>query len=80
MVATYFLDENELNESFFHQLKQQFRNKRISITVAEAIDETEYLMSSPANASKLLTSIENSKKENDLHKIDLNELKNKSEE
>ena len=69
-----------MNETFFHQLKQQFRNKRISITVAEAIDETEYLMSSPANASKLLTSIENSKKENDLHKIDLNELKNKSEE
>jgi len=77
MVATYFLDENELNESFFQQLKQQFMNKRISITVAEAIDETEYLMSSPANANRLLSSIENSKKENELQNIDLNAWKDK---
>lgn len=75
MIATYFLDESEMNENFFQQLKQQFRNKKISITVAEAIDETEYLLSSPANANRLLSSIENSKKENGLHKIDLNTLK-----
>lgn len=75
MIATYLLNENELDESFYQQLKQQFRNKKISITVAEAIDETDYLLSNAANAKRLLESIDNSKKEDGLIKIDLEKLK-----
>jgi len=75
MIATYLLDEKELDESFYQQLKQQFRNKRISITVAEAIDETDYLLANAANAKQLLESINNSKKEGGLVKIDLEKLK-----
>jgi hypothetical protein len=75
MIATYLLDENELDESFYQQLKQQFRNKRISITISEAIDETDYLLANAANAKRLLESIDNSKKEGGLVKIDLEKLK-----
>jgi hypothetical protein len=71
MIATYLLDEKELDERFY----QQFRNKRISITVAEANDETDYLLANAANAKQLLESINNSKKEGGLIKIDLEKLK-----
>ena len=75
MIATYLLDEQELDESFYQRLKQQFRNKRISITVAEAIDETEYLLANPTNAKRLLESIDNSRNEGELITMNLNDLK-----
>ena len=75
MIATYLLDEAELDESFFQQLKQQFRNKKISITVAEAIDETDYLMANAANAKRLLESIDNSRNEGGLVTMNMNDLK-----
>ena len=80
MVANYLLDESELNESFFQQIKQQFRNKKISITVSEAIDETEYLLSNDANERKLMESICNSKIEGGLQKVDLTDLKTQAGE
>ncbi len=76
MVATYILDENELNESFYNQLKQQFKNKKIAITITEAVDETDYLLANPANAKHLLEAINNSKKENGLlKKMNISDLK-----
>lgn len=75
MIATYLLDEKELDESFYHQLKQQFRNKKISITVAEAIDETDYLLANAANEKHLLESIDNSRNEGGLVQMNMNELK-----
>ena len=76
MIATYILDENELDESFYNQLKQQFKNKKISITIAEAVDETDYLLANPANAKHLLEAIDNSKKENGLlKKMNISDLK-----
>ena len=75
MIATYLLDEQELDESFYQQLKQQFRNKRISITIAEAIDETEYLLANPNNAKRLLESIDNSSNEDGLIIMNLNDFK-----
>ena len=76
MVATYILDENELNESFYNQLKQQFKNKKIAITITEAVDETDYLLANPANEKHLLEAINNSKKENGLlKKMDISDLK-----
>ena len=78
MIATYILDENELDESFYNQLKQQFKNKKISITIAEAVDETDYLLANPANAKHLLEAIDNSKKENGLlKKMNISDLKTK---
>jgi len=75
MIATYLLDEAELDESFFQQLKQQFRNKKISITVAEAIDDTDYLLANAANAKRLLESIDNSRNESGLITMNMNDLK-----
>lgn len=75
MVATYILDENELTDSFYHQLKQQFKNKRITITIEEAIDETAYLLTNPANARHLFSAIENSQKESGLISVSMDNLK-----
>ena len=80
MVVTWHLDETELDENFYQQLKAQFKNKKLSITVAEEMDETEYLLSSPANAERLLKSIENINKKKGLVEVDidyLNQLANK---
>lgn len=74
MVVTYHLDANELDETFYQQLKNQFKNKKLSITVAEEMDETEYLMSNPANAERLLKAIDNVKN-GQLITVDVNNLK-----
>ncbi len=59
MEVTWHLNEAELDEGFYQRLKAQFKNKRLCITVSEEMDETEYLLSSPANAERLLKSVEN---------------------
>ena len=77
MVATYILDEHELNENFIQLLKNQFRNKKIQLTVAEAIDETDYLLSNPNNAKHLLTAIDNSRTKGNLINTSIEELQSK---
>ncbi len=59
MEVTWHLDETELDEDFYQRLKAQFKNKKLCITVSEEMDETDYLLSSPANAERLLKSIDN---------------------
>jgi len=59
MEVTWHLNEAELDEGFYQRLKAQFKNKRLCITVSEEMDETEYLLSSPANAERLLKAIAN---------------------
>ena len=53
MYTSYHLNSNELNEDFLASVKKMFKNKRISITVEEEMDETEYLLSTPANRKHL---------------------------
>ncbi len=57
MYTTFHIKAVELNESFLKKLKLLFKNKNISITVEEDIDETEYLLSNPANVKMLRESI-----------------------
>jgi hypothetical protein len=57
MYTTYHLKEDELNEDFLKAVKKLFRNKKLTITVAEELDETEYLLSNPANKTHLVQSI-----------------------
>ena len=58
MYTTYHLGEEELNEEFLNSVKKLFKNKRLTISIAEELEETEYLLKSSANAKRLNESIE----------------------
>jgi len=47
------MNANELNGGLLESIKAAYKNKEIEIVVSE-IDETEYLMRSPANREALL--------------------------
>ena len=57
MVTTYRLNADELDDRFVESLKAAFRHKEIEITVGE-VDETAYLLRSPANREHLLRAVE----------------------
>jgi hypothetical protein len=57
MITTYQMDVNELSVEVINSIKAAFKNKTINITVSEAMDETDYLLSSPANKAHLQRSI-----------------------
>ncbi len=51
--TSFHLNADELNADFFIKFKTLFKSKRISITVEEEMDETEYLLSTEANRKHL---------------------------
>jgi hypothetical protein len=53
MTTTYQMDVNELTIGVINSIKAAFENKTINITVSEAMDETEFLLSSPSNRESL---------------------------
>lgn len=57
MYTTYHLKEEELNEEFLESVKKLFKNKQLTISVAEEIDETAYLLNSSANLKRLEESV-----------------------
>ena len=57
MITTYQIDVNELTIEVLNSIKSAFKGKTINITVSEAFDETEYLLSTPANKEHLEHSI-----------------------
>jgi antitoxin YefM len=73
MQAIYRLKASELNEQFIEGLKLTFGEEEIEITVSP-IDETDYLLRSPANKQKLLNAIENVKQGKNLVEVNLEEL------
>ena len=63
MYTTYHLSSaQELTTDILDAIKTAFKEKPITITVAEEIDTTTYLMSSPANKAMLEKSIAQDKK------------------
>lgn len=73
MQTTYRLNVNELDENFLEGLKTTFKDKEIEIIVSE-VDETEYLLKSPANKKRLLQAIENVNNNTNLVEMELENL------
>jgi antitoxin YefM len=64
MYTTYHLNTSELDENFLNAVKSQFQDSNLTITIEKEMDETEYLMTNPANKRHLLDAMENVKNGN----------------
>ncbi|NEO85372.1 MAG: hypothetical protein F6J87_14150 [Spirulina sp. SIO3F2] len=58
MSNIYCLKASELDQQFIERLKSEFGDRQIQITISE-LDETEYLLASEANRTRLLQAVEN---------------------
>ena len=72
MTATYSISRDELNADFIEAIKRTFKTEKVLIQIDEVMDETEYLLSNPANKAKLLESLENDRNGN-MIEMSLNE-------
>lgn len=57
MVTSYRLNANELSMDVLNAIRLLFKDKEIEINVSEAMDETDYLLASPANKEQIIASI-----------------------
>ena len=62
MYTSFHIKASELDETFIKAVKTMYKSKRITIIVNEEMDETEYLLSTPANRKHLEAAINNVKK------------------
>lgn len=73
MQTVYRLNAGELDSQFLEALKTLFQDKEIEIIVTE-VDETAYLLQSPANKRRLLEAAENVEYGRHLVGVDLDAL------
>ena len=73
MKATYRIKVNELDEKFIEGIKTTFGEQEIEIVVSD-MDETDYLLQSPANKERLLKAIQNVNRGENLVAISLENL------
>ena len=69
MSEIYRLKASELDANFLEKIKSQFGDREIEIFVSEFEDETEYLLKSDENKSRLLRAIENVDKNQNLVEV-----------
>ncbi|MFZ1029940.1 MAG: hypothetical protein WAN66_27360 [Limnoraphis robusta] len=73
MQKVYKVKANDLDDRFLTELKATFRDQEIEIIVSE-IDETSYLLKSPANREKLLKAVDNFKKRENMVEFNSDDL------
>lgn len=73
MSTIYRLKANEIDRNFLEEIKTTFGDKEIEIIVSE-FDETEYLLKSEANKTRLLRAIKNVGERKNLVEINLQDL------
>ena len=59
MQSTYRIHADELTDDLVQAIKVAYRDREIEIIISDDVDETDYLMSTPANRDHLLRAIEN---------------------
>lgn len=69
MSEIYRLKASELDANFLAKIKSQFGDREIEIFVSEFEDETEYLLKSEENKSRLLRAIDNVEKNQNLVEV-----------
>lgn len=74
MQTTYRLRADELSADLIKALKNTYHNREIEITVTEVYDETDYLLSSPANREHLLSAIDDIRNNRNLVRVSLESL------
>ncbi len=57
MTTIYRLNANDLSPNIINSIREAFKGKTIDIIVMETTDETEYLLSNPANVNSIFQSI-----------------------
>ena len=75
MNTVYRLRSDELTPDFITLLKASYPHKEIEIIVDEVMDETEYLMSSPANRLHLESAMRNVENHINLVEVQLESIK-----
>ncbi|MEA5518933.1 hypothetical protein [Limnoraphis robusta] len=73
MQKVYKVKANDLDDRFLTELKATFRDQEMEIIVSE-IDETSYLLKSPANREKLLKAVDNIKKRENMVEFNSDDL------
>jgi antitoxin YefM len=73
MQNIYRLNASELDENFLESLKAKFKDQEIEIIVNPA-DETDYLIASEANRTRLLKAVENIKQRSQLIEVALDDV------
>jgi antitoxin YefM len=72
MQNIYRLNASELDQSFLDSLKAEFKDQDIEIII-NPIDETDYLMASEVNRTRLLKAVENIKQRSQLVEVTLDD-------
>jgi antitoxin YefM len=73
MQNIYRLNASELDQNFLESLKTKFKDQEIEIIVNPA-DETDYLIASEANRTRLLKAVENIKQRSQLVEVALDDV------
>lgn len=75
MQTTYQINTNELNINFLNSIKNLFGERELRIVISDSIDETEYLLSSEKNAARLIESIKNVEKNENIIELSFEQLR-----